>query len=55
MMDELPEEGDRKEDAKSAVPTNQMIAEQLASHGEMLSSASCSSTTTSISRAGRPT
>ena len=35
-MDELPEEGDRKEDAESAVPTNQMIADQLASHGDML-------------------
>jgi hypothetical protein len=36
VMDELSEEGGRKEDAESAVPTNRMIAEQLASHGDML-------------------
>jgi hypothetical protein len=35
-MDELLEEGDRKEDAESPVLTNRMIAEQLASHGDML-------------------
>jgi hypothetical protein len=35
-MDELLGEGDRKEDAESPVLTNRMIAEQLASHGDML-------------------
>jgi len=35
-MGELPDEGDRKQGAGSAVATNQMIAEQLASHGDML-------------------